>query len=131
MPSGIQDHPANIWNKARHHAFAHYEKYGDPDQTINYIISKYRLEPRLQAGIKAEILAYHEFKSSFQLEPLLDAGVKADLTGIKDGRMTNFDVTSNIAYKDISDYSNVIAKRGKPYEVRFYESRNVTICKKV
>ena len=107
----------NYWNQVRHHAFSLYEKIKDPDKTVSYIADKYKLIPPLKAGLKAELLAYHNFREEMLLEPLLDAGVKADFMGVKNGNPTNFDVTTNLDYKDINDYRDVIASRGKQYEI--------------
>lgn len=122
--SARKEHPATFYNKVRHHAFSLYEKNNDPDETLSYIFSKYKLIPTLKAGLRAEILAYHEYRESMSLEPLLDAGVKADFTGMKNGVLTNFDVTTNIAYKDINDYKDVIIKREKPYEIILMKEDN-------
>lgn len=119
-----REHIATFYNKVRHHAFSLYEKNEDPDETLSYIIDRYKLIPTLRAGISAEILAYHEYREEMMLEPLLDAGVKADLTGIKKGVPTNFDVTTNLAYKDIEDYKDIIIKRGKQYEIILVKNGN-------
>ncbi|MCK4736535.1 MAG: hypothetical protein KAT65_29045 [Methanophagales archaeon] len=43
--------------------------------------------------------------------------MKADFTGLKNSVPTNFDITTNIDYKNINEYVNCIQKRGKKYEI--------------
>jgi hypothetical protein len=81
------------------------------------IIRNKRIPTTSKAGLKAELIFYSKFGSKILLEPLLDAGVKADFTGKKNGRLVNFDVTTNIEYKDIDKYVDVIQKRKKTYEI--------------
>lgn len=112
-----REHPATLYNKARHHAFSIYEKTNDVDRTIEIVSDKYKLIKPHIVGLKAELLVYNNFKEQYKLEPLLDAGVKADFAGIKHGTITNFDVTTNISYKNIDEYVEILQKRKKPYEI--------------
>jgi hypothetical protein len=94
-------HPAKIYHDQRRIIFGLYEKYG-LDKSIDYIKSA-KLLPNIKAGLRAEVLFYHENKTELKLEALLDVGVKADFTGIKNHQMINFDVTTNVSYKNIDD----------------------------
>lgn len=108
----------DLYHYVRRHLFGVYEKYGDLDRAFEILDDRYReLHPNQKAGLKGELLFYHEYKDSFRLETLLDVGVKADFTGLKNSVPTNFDVTTNMDYKKINDYVNCIQKRGKKYEI--------------
>lgn len=111
-----KEHPATLYNKARHHVFSLFEKTNDVDKSLEVIDAHKLLRP-LKAGLKAELIFYDRFRDALQLEPLLDAGVKADFTGLRKGTMINLDVTTNLEYKDINKYVNCIQKRKKLYEI--------------
>jgi hypothetical protein len=97
--------------------FATYERYG-LDSAMR-ILDKSPLDKRIVVGTRGELIFYDRYKDQYYLEPLLDSGAKADFTGLKtNGRtMTNFDVTTNINYKNIDDYVDSIQTRGKKYEI--------------
>jgi len=80
--------------------------------------------PQVKAGLRGELLFYDKFFEELKLEPLLDAGVKADLTGVRGGDLVNFDVTTNIEYKDIDKYVEIIQKRKKTYEIVLVNLKN-------
>lgn len=108
----------NSYHNARRHLFWTYEKYNDLDPALEVLEKRYSyFKANWKAGLKAELLFYHEYKYRYGLETLLDAGVKADFTGLKNQSPTNFDVTTNTNYKNINDYVEVIQKRGKKYEI--------------
>jgi len=106
-----------IWKRIRYHAFSLYEREKDPDEVLDIIESIYDLSRTHKAGINAELNVYHIYRDELRLEPLLDAGVKADFTGIKKGIPTNFDVTTNLKYKDIEDYREIMQNKRKIYEI--------------
>lgn len=108
-------HPAEIYHGQRRLVFGIYEKYGF-DRALEYIKNS-KLLPHVKAGLKGEIIFYDQEKEELKLEPLLDVGVKADFTGTRINKMVNFDVTTNLAYKDIDDYVELIQRRGKMYEI--------------
>jgi hypothetical protein len=116
MKSQKWEHPATLFNKARHHLFSVYEKTKDLDSALS-VLDKYPLLRPSKYGLKAELLFYTKFSSSLKLEPLLDAGVKADFSGLRNQQAVNFDVTTNLQYKDINKYADVVQKRKKRYEV--------------
>lgn len=108
-------HPASLYHAQRRLVFGIFEKNGF-DAAMDYIKNS-RLIPPTKAGLKGEIIFYEKNKENLKLEPLLDVGVKADFTGIKKQKMVNFDVTTNISYKDIDKYLDVMQKRKKMYEI--------------
>ena len=67
--------------------------------------------------MKTELLFYDRFYIELKLDPLLDAGVKADFSGVRNNKPVNFDVTTNIEYKDINKYVNVVQRKKKRYEI--------------
>jgi hypothetical protein len=113
----LKPHPANLLRDLRAYVFATYERYGLGSAMS--ILDKSDLDKRLVVGTRGELIFYDSYKDDYGLEPLLDAGAKADFTGLKtNGRtMTNFDVTTNINYKNIDDYVDSIQSRGKKYEI--------------
>jgi hypothetical protein len=113
---------AAIFHSFRRLVFLHYEKHGY-GKTIEFIQNS-RALPHIKAGLSAEVLFYDRYFKKFRLEPLLDARVKADFSGDKDGKFVNFDVTTNIRYKNIDDYLDVVQKRGKPYEIVLTDLKN-------
>jgi hypothetical protein len=116
MKSEKKEHPANLFNKARHHLFSVYEKTCDLDKSLS-VLNEYPLIRPSKHGLKAELFFYDKFGSQLKLEPLLDAGVKADFSGLRNRRAVNFDVTTNLQYKDINKYANVVQKKKKLYEI--------------
>ena len=111
-----KEHPAALFNKARHHMFSVYEKTQDFDKSLE-VLKKYRLIRPSKYGLKAELLFYDRFYTKLKLDPLLDAGVKADFSGVRNKKPVNFDVTTNIEYKDINKYVNVVQRKKKLYEI--------------
>jgi len=111
-----KEHPAALFNKARHHMFSVYEKTQDFDKSLE-VLKKYRLIRPSKYGLKAELLFYDRFYTKLKLDPLLDAGVKADFSGVRNKKPVNFDVTTNIEYKDINKYVNVVQRKKKRYEI--------------
>ena len=119
-----EEHPATALRELRAFVFATYEKHGI-DQAFG--ILKAKNQPRtVQAAVSAELVFYDKFRKEFQLEPLLDAGSKADFTGLKprSRSMTNFDVTTNLSYKDIDLYVDCVKSRGKTYEIALVDLKS-------
>jgi len=117
MPrSWKKEHPAALFNKARHHMFSVYEKTRDFDKSLE-ILEKYPLVRPSKYGLRAELLFYDKYYRELKLDPLLDAGVKADFSGIRDKKAVNFDVTTNLKYKDINKYVDAVQKKRKRYEI--------------
>lgn len=111
-----KEHPAALFNKARHHVFSVYEKTQDIDKALQ-VLKKYPLVRTSKYGLKAELLFYDRFYTELKLDPLLDAGVKADFSGVRKGKAVNFDVTTNLEYKNINKYVNIIQRKRKRYEI--------------
>jgi len=114
----------------RHHVFSVFEKTGDIDSSLA-VIHAYSLPKILTrtftAGLNAELLVYSKEGSRLKLEPLLDAGVKADFTGIRKGSPVNIDVTTNLEYKDVNTYADVIRRKKKSYEIALVDLRKEEI----
>lgn len=111
-----KEHPAALFNKVRHHMFSIYEKTHDFDKSLE-VLKRYPLVKPAKHGLKAELLFYDKFYTKLKLDPLLDAGVKADFSGTRNRKPVNFDVTTNLQYKDINKYANVVQKKRKRYEL--------------
>ncbi len=117
MTSASTPNPYSILRNLRAKVLATYEKRGI-DIALR-VLRNARIPPTMRAGVHGELLFYDQFRAKFRLEPLLDAGSKADFTGKRPRRSTmiNFDVTTNIEYKDVDDYVNCVQIRGKRYEI--------------
>jgi hypothetical protein len=113
---------AALFHNFRRRIFLIYEELGY-DKTVDFIQNS-KVPANIKAGLIAEVLFYDRYFKKFKLEPLLDALVKADFTGSKDGMLVNFDVTTNVKYKDIDDYLDVIQKREKLYEIVLVDLKN-------
>lgn len=109
----------------RRYVFATYEKHG-LDAALD-LVKNSRTLPNIKAGLNGELLFYDKYFEELKPEPLLDAGVKADFTGIREGKLINFDVTTNLNYKDIDAYVELIQKRKKQYEIVLVNLRNEEI----
>ncbi|MDH5481790.1 MAG: hypothetical protein OEY22_02770 [Candidatus Bathyarchaeota archaeon] len=121
MHPKVRNYPA-LFHNFRRRVFLNYEEYGY-DKTDDFIQNS-GVPAHIKAGLKAEVLFYDRYFRKFKLEPLLDARVKADFSGDKSGKFVNFDVTTNVKYKDIDDYLEVVQKRGKPYEIVLVDLKN-------
>ncbi|MBA7518993.1 hypothetical protein ES705_11067 [subsurface metagenome] len=114
--------PSVIYFNVRGACFKRYESNG-LDNALDYIRAK-KITPNLKAGLKAEILFYDRYKDDLKLEALLDAGVKADFMGIQKGQPVNYDVTTNLKYKDIEDFREVMQKKEKLYTIALVNLRS-------
>jgi hypothetical protein len=124
--SGMSEHPAVFFNKVRHHMFSVYEKVLDFDIALE-VLDKYKIITPWKEGLKAELIFYDRFYSTLKLDPLLDAGVKADFSGVRNKKMVNFDVTTNLEYKDIDKYADVAQRKGKQYEIALVNTKSEEI----
>ena len=118
-----KEHPAALFNKARHHVFSVYEKTRNIDKSLQ-VLKKYSLVRTAEYGLKAELLFYDRFYTELKLDPLLDAGVKADFSGVRDGKAVNIDVTTNLEYKNINKYVDVMQKKRKRYELALVDLKS-------
>lgn len=111
MPrSPKREHPAALFNKVRRHMFSVYEKTRDFDKSLQ-VLKSYRIIRPWKHGLKAELLFYDKFYTKLKLDPLLDAGVKADFSGVRNKKAVNFDVTTNLEYKDINKYVDAMQRK--------------------
>lgn len=76
-----------------------------------------KITPNLKAGLKGEIIFYDLYKDELKLDALLDAGVKADFMGIQNCKPVNYDVTTNLKYKDIENYREAMQRKNKLYSI--------------
>ena len=90
---------------SRHHVFSTYNKYENdtPQEYAGNILTK-RLndgcvEIMQVLGLDAELEFYHLFREKLQLVPTLDCGDHTDFVGMLDEKLTRFDVTTNISFK--------------------------------
>lgn len=104
-----------IWHNLRRYVLSVYEKHGY-DKAID-LVKTMRMIPKFRSGLLAELIFYHKYQKEFSLEPLLDAGVKADYGGMREGKLVNFDVTTNLSFKNMDDYVNVVQRRRKQYDI--------------
>ncbi len=111
--------PIHIWHNIRRACFRIYEET-NYDRALNYI-KNLKVLQNFKHGLKGELLFYNKFYDKMQLEPLLDAGVKADFVGFQNKQMINFDVTTNLKYKDIDKYKEIIL-------IRIYSSLDIKEC---
>jgi hypothetical protein len=122
-----QNESAEWWHRLRRMVFGVYEKYGY-DRALE-TIKNLKTIPPFKAGLTAEIIFYEKNRAGLGLEPLLDVGVKADFTGLDRSIPTNFDVTTNLDYKEIDDYVKVIQERKKRYEVVVVNTKSEEIVR--
>jgi hypothetical protein len=117
------EHPAALFNKIRRHVFSVYEKTHDLDNALE-VLKSYQVIRPWKHGLKAELLFYDKFYTKLKLDPLLDAGVKADFSGVRKNNAVNFDVTTNLQYKNINKYADVLQRKRKRYEIALVHLRS-------
>ena len=61
-----KEHPAVLFNKARHHMFSVYEKTRDFDKSSE-VLNKHPLIRPSKYGLKAELLFYDKFYTELRL----------------------------------------------------------------
>jgi len=107
----------DIFGKCRHHLFSNYNKFGDLDNSINYVL-KGGLYPLLDkpslVGLEAELKVFDMYKDDWNLTPALDSGDHTDFTGVINKEQVRLDVTTNPEYKKLQDYEK-FQKEGKRY----------------
>lgn len=104
-----------IWNAIRKKCVYLYET-NDIDTAFDYI-KNLKVSQNLKNGLKGEIIFFDKYYNELKLEALLDAGIKADFAGIENGKMVNFDVTTNLNYKNAEDYFEIMQKKKKLYSI--------------
>lgn len=114
----------DIFSKCRHHLFSNYNKYGDLDNAINYVLksSLYALNRQSLVGLEAELKIYHEHKKDWDLTPTLDCGDHTDFTGFINKEQVRLDVTTNVEFKKLEDYER-FQKEGKRYFIVYFNRR--------
>ena len=126
----LEIHPATQYNVIRHHVFAVFERLHDIDRALA-VVSQYEMPKHLfrkwYAGLKAELIVYEEERDRLSLSPGLDAGVKADFSGIRNGAAVYIDVTTNLDYKSLNDYYDVIRRGNRRYEIALVDTNRESI----
>lgn len=114
----------DIFNKCRRHLFSIYNKYGDLDNAINYVLkgSLYALDKRSIVGLEAELKIYDKHKNDWDLTPTLDCGDHTDFTGFINKEQVRLDVTTNVEFKKLEDYEK-FQKEGKRYFIVYFNRR--------
>lgn len=114
---------AQIYNEKRRIVFATYHKYG-PEKAFEYLEGYHKkLGNQGYTGLQAELVFYHQYGKEFHLTPAGDMGEHADFAGHYDSTPTRFDVTTNLAYKELSTYEKFITE-GFNYRIALYDQTN-------
>ncbi len=108
-----------IWNAIRKKCIYLYETKS-MDIALDYI-NNLKVSKNLKNGLKGEIIFFDRYYHSLKLEALLDAGIKADFVGIQNGQVINFDVTTNLNYKNIEDYCELMKKKKKKIQKKNHQ----------
>lgn len=116
--------PIDIYDNCRRHMFRHYNKYGDLDSTINYILKGelYPLDERSLVGLEAELKVFDLKKDEWSLIPALDSGDHTDFSGMVDNEQVRLDVTTNVGFKKLQDYEK-FQKEGKRYFIAYFNRK--------
>jgi len=107
----IRENPSiELFNKARKHAFSVFNKYQSFEKAKFFLkdVRYSSLTPSSRKGLLAELLFYSKYKRELKLIPALDCGDKTDFTGEIEGRLSRIDVTTNLKYKQRSNYEEFI-----------------------
>src|ERR687892_256996 len=116
--------PINAFHERRRLVFSIYNKSGyDAARQV----ARESKSPQWQNGLEAELLFYEKRRENLQLSPALDAGEKADFAGIENGKAFHVDVTTNLAFKNASQYAEVMQKQGRPYYVALVDLKREQI----
>ena len=110
-------HPAEKYNSIRRIIFSCVHKHGF-DEALKWLESTYRpqLNQNHYCGLKAELTFYREYRKELQLTVAGDMGEHADFSGLYQGQICRFDVTTNLAYKDFSIYEPFMGE-GPRYKI--------------
>lgn len=113
-----QEHPASIFNNIRHHLFSMYHQSGitaAENLLYSYFLQK-SLDRKCYSGLKAELTFYDKYKEEYSLTVAGDTGDHVDFSGIVDGQVTRFDVTTKDGwkFKNFSDYERFMPSLSSP-----------------
>ena len=115
---------AEIYNKVKAIAFSIYNRDGYSAALKCVENNRYQLDPRGFVGLKAELSFFHRNMESLQLTPAWDYGIKCDFSGMFDGRMCRFDVTTNLDVKKLSDYESIQKKTSILYKLALVDPQS-------
>lgn len=85
-----------------------------------------KLGPASYAGLKAEIAFYQQYGQEFSLTVAGDMGEHADFAGKYGSEVSRFDVTTNISFKNFSDYEPYMG-RGPRYKIALLDQGNFDV----
>lgn len=110
-------HPAEKYNSIRRIIFSCVHKHGF-DDALKCLESTYRpkMDPNHYRGLKAEFTFYREYGKELQLTVAGDMGEHADFSGLYQGQICRFDVTTNLSYKNFSTYEPFMGE-GPRYKI--------------
>lgn len=109
-------HPAETYNKVKGIVFSIFARDGYEAALKSIEKNRWQLDTRGYTGLKAEVSFFHRNMESLQLTPAWDYGIKCDFSGMFDGRMCRFDVTTNLDVKKLSDYESIQKKTSIHFE---------------
>lgn len=116
-------HPAELYNKARHHAFSML-RYRGTDDVIKELSNIYvDLPQEALCGLIAELRFYLNYSKLFKLVPALDCGDKTDFSGLINNEMARIDVTTNATFKKLDNYDQPIEMTGSKYYLATVDSK--------
>lgn len=97
---------AQTYNTFRRIVFSKYHKNGF-DIALKCLENVVKNQIKFQAyvGLKAELYFYRDYIDEFKLTLSADVGDHSDFSGLYRGKVSRFDVTTNIDYKKLDDYS--------------------------
>jgi hypothetical protein len=87
---------------------------------------RFQLDYPSYVGLKAELQFYEQYRSEFKLTVAGDMGEHADFAGHYEGVSTRFDVTTNLHFKDFSNYEPHIGD-GISYRIALLDQTNFEI----
>lgn len=107
---------AKVYNDSRRAVFSIYHKRGF-DEALRYLenVVKRQLIRPAYVGLKEELYFYNSNFDAFKLTVSADVGDHSDFSGVYRGKASRFDVTTNIDYKKLDDYSPF--QKGVDYQI--------------
>lgn len=121
-------HPAEEYNRARHHAFSTIHKTHNLDDVLK-CVNKYELSSTSKSGLLAELKFYERYRETYELIVAADCGDKTDFIGSINNTTARIDVTTNLKYKNKEDYHNLIVYSKMPYYLALVDKDSGALIK--
>jgi hypothetical protein len=120
-------HPAAKYNGIRRIIFSAVHKHGF-DEAQKWLESTYRpeLDSNHYRGLKAELAFYRKYQRELQLTVAGDMGEHADFSGLYQGQVCRFDVTTNLAYKDFATFEPFMGE-GPRYKIALLDQSDFEV----